>query len=217
MTRIALIHAVYVAIEPISSSFKRLWPQAQCVNLIDDALPPDLERAGVLDDKMARRIHGLATLAADAGADGILYTCSAFGSAIDQAARSFSIPILKPNAAMFQAALEQGKRIGMLATFAPSVASMEELFLEMARDLGVDATLDTYCVPDAIAAAKAGDIARHDRLVAEAAPRFKDHDAILLAHFSTSTARVQVEQAVGRAVLTAPDAAVMNLRKALAA
>ncbi len=216
MTRIALIHAVYVAIEPIASSFKRLWPEAECANLIDDALPGDLERAGTLDEPIARRIHGLATLAADAGAAGILYTCSAFGSAIERTAQGFAIPVLKPNEAMFQAALDQGKRIAMLATFAPSVPSMEEEFRAMARARGSDATLETYCVPDALAAAKRGDIALHDKLVAEAAPRFQDHDAVLLAHFSTSTAREQVEQVLGRSVLTAPDAAVVNLRQALA-
>lgn len=217
MTRVALIHAVYVAIAPIAASFQRLWPEAQCANLIDDALPPDLERAGAIDTAMDRRIDGLATLAADAGADGILYTCSAFGPSIERAAAHFSIPVLKPNEAMFLAALDQGRRIGMLATFGASVASMEEEFRTMAAARGTGATLETYCVPDALAAAKRGDIALHDRLVAEAAPRFRGHDAVLLAHFSTSTAREPVEQVLGRSVLTAPDAAVVHLRRALGA
>ncbi len=99
----------------------------------------------------------------------------------------------------------------MFATFAPAVASMEAEFRAMARAAGADARLDTYCVPDAIAAANAGDIAGHDSLAAEAAPRFKDHDAVLLAHFSTSTARTSVEQTLGREVLTAHDAAVLHL------
>jgi len=215
MSRIALIHAVYVAIAPVESAFKRVWPEARVVNLIDDALPSDLERAGAIDEKITKRICTLAELAVDAQADGVLFTCSAFGSAIEKAAARFSVPVLKPNQAMFEAALQMGSRIAMLATFAPSVSSMEEEFRSMAAARGVDATLDTYCVPGAMAAAKAGDIALHDKLVADAAPRFRDHDAVLLAHFSTSTAKNQVEQALGRQVLAAPDAAVHHLRRAL--
>jgi Asp/Glu/hydantoin racemase len=215
MPRIALIHAVYVAIQPIEAAFERLWPEAYRVNLIDDALSPDLERAGAIDAKMEKRIRGLANLALDAGADGILFTCSAFGSAIEAVAKDLPIPVLKPNEAMFEAALEQGQRVGMLATFAPAVDSMENEFCQMASRRRTEARIESFCVPEAIAAAKRGDIALHDKLVAEAAPRFADCDVVLLAHFSTSTARREVEAALGRPVLTAPEAAVLHLRTAL--
>ena len=36
--RIALIHATPVAIDPICNTFKRLWPQAQVTNLLEDSL-----------------------------------------------------------------------------------------------------------------------------------------------------------------------------------
>lgn len=48
MVRIALIHAIYVAMQPIESAFRRRWPEARRVNLVDDALPADLERDGML-------------------------------------------------------------------------------------------------------------------------------------------------------------------------
>ena len=44
--RIALIHATPVAIDPICSTFKRLWPQAKVTNLLEDSLAPDLAAAG---------------------------------------------------------------------------------------------------------------------------------------------------------------------------
>ena len=39
--RIALVHATAVAIDPICNTFKRLWPQAQVSNLLDDSLSRD--------------------------------------------------------------------------------------------------------------------------------------------------------------------------------
>jgi Asp/Glu/hydantoin racemase len=211
-TRIALIHAVSVAIQPVREAFQALWPEAECGNILDDSLSLDRERDGMLTAAMTQRILTLAEYAAATGARGILFTCSAFGEAIDAAAARTQVPVLKPNEAMFEAALAAGRRIGMLASFAPSVASMEDEFRAMAETQGSLATIDTYCVPGAMAALKAGDVANHNRLIAEAAPRFEDCDAVLLAHFSTSRAAAAVAAVVEVPVLTSPGTAVAKLR-----
>ena len=216
LPRIALIHAVYVAMAPVEAAFQRLWPQARRVNLVDDALPADLERDGGMTPAMMERIHRLADHAVRAGADGVIFTCSAFGEAIEAAADRLPVPVLKPNEPMFQAALGAGRRIGMLATFAASVPSMEEEFRQLARARGVEATIETVCIPEAIAAARGGDILTHNRLLAEAAPRLAHCDAMMLAHFSTSTALDDVQRVLGRAVLSAPEAAVDTLKRLLA-
>jgi aspartate/glutamate racemase len=213
--RIALIHAVGVAMAPVAAALAELWPQARVQNLLDDALSPDREADGDLTPRMRSRIGTLATYAHACGADAILFTCSAFGPAIDAAKRALPIPVHKPNEAMFAAALDQGTTIGMLATFAPSVASMEEEFAQMARARGVDATLRTVCVPDAMRALRAGSGEEHDRLLAAAAPGLADCDAILLAHFSTSRALEAVQARVTVPVLTSPRSAVLALREAV--
>jgi hypothetical protein len=51
-TRIALIHAVTVAIEPVQEAFLALWPEAECGNILDDTLSLDRERDGVLTAAM---------------------------------------------------------------------------------------------------------------------------------------------------------------------
>ena len=210
--RIALIHAVTVAMAPVHEAFARLWPEAQCTDLLDTSLAPDRERDGELTPSMTRRIAALAEYAAGTGAAGILFTCSAFGEAIDRAAEGSPIPVLKPNEAMFEAALRSGGRIGMLATFAPSLAGMEDEFRELAARRRSAARLETVCVEAAMAALKGGDGAAHDRMLAEAAPRLGDCDAVLLAHFSTARAEAAVRAALACPVLTAPGAAVEALK-----
>jgi hypothetical protein len=124
--------------------------------------------------------------------------------------------VLKPNEAMFVAALAAGQRLGMLATFEPSVAGMEAEFGGIAGAAGSAATLDSYCAAGAMKALQGGDGATHDRLLAEAAPRFADYDAVLLAHFSTSRAEAAVRARVPCPVLTAPGAAVERLKGLIA-
>ena len=214
--RVALIHAVTLAIDPVQEAFRRLWPDAYCSNLLEDSLGPDREREGELTAGLAARIGTLADYAASTGADGVLFTCSSFGPAIEQAAARLPIPVLKPNEAMFEAAFETGDQIGMLSSFAPAVASMEREFIELARLKGAkNARIRTVCVPGAMHALRAGKGEEHDRLLAEAAAELSGCEAVMLAQFSTARAERAVAATVPCPVLTSPVAAVQKLRRAI--
>jgi Asp/Glu/hydantoin racemase len=215
MTRIALIHAVVAAMQPVEDSFRTHWSEVRRTNLLDDALAADREQAGRLTPALSERILALARYAVGCGADGVLFTCSAFGDAIERAAAVLSAPVLKPNEAMFDAALTIGGRIGMLATFAPAVASMEDEFRESANGRKTSATLETALVRGAREALMAGESDKHDRLIAEAATELKSCNAVMLAHFSMANAAPLARAKIGRPVLTAPDAAVLKLRSLL--
>lgn len=212
-----LIHATPVAVEPIAAAFAAGWPAAELANILDDSLAPDRARDGEITPAMFARFATLSRYAVDIGAHAILFTCSAFGPAIDRAAAGLEIPVLKPNDAMFEAALGLGRRIGMVATFAPSVAPMEAEFAVEAASRDPEPSLTTVVVPGAMQALRAGDVATHNRLVAEHALTLADCDAVMLAQFSTARARAAVERAIAIPVLTAPDAAVARLRRILAA
>src|SRR3954464_1753964 len=127
--RITLVHALKHSIVPIEASFAKLWPDAQLMNLLDDSLSADLARDGALTDAMTERFLSLGRYAAGTGADAILFTCSAFGPCIDAVAREHApMPVLKPNEAMVEQAAARGRRIGLLASFAPTLDSMPPEF-----------------------------------------------------------------------------------------
>jgi Asp/Glu/hydantoin racemase len=214
--RIALIHATPVAVEPIERALQRSWPEAKAGNLLDDSLSPDLAAAGRITEELTDRIVALARYARSTGADAILFTCSAFGSAIDRAAAIVPIPVLKPNEAMFEAAIAAGRRSLMIATFAPAKPSMEAEFHDEVRRLKSDARLTTILVEPAMQALRAGDGQTHDRLIADRARGETDYDAIMLAHFSTSRAADAVRAVTDRPVLTSPDAAVEKMKRLFA-
>lgn len=209
--RIALIHALRHSVDPINAAFEALWPAPVRMNLLDNSLSADLARTGRLDAAMTERFLTLARYARATGADGILFTCSAFGPCIEACAAELApVPVLKPNEAMIEEACAAGSRIGLLATFAPTLASMPPEFPP-----GV--TLVPRCAEGALAALDAGDGAAHDRLAAEAARELADCDAIALAQFSLARAADAVAAATGRKVFTTPDSAVRKLRRLLGA
>jgi aspartate/glutamate racemase len=214
-TRIALIHATPVAMPPVKDAFQRGWREVETVNLLDDALSVDLARAGSLNQAMKRRIASLAAYATDMGVAGILFTCSAFGEAIDVVAREASMPVLKPNEAMFEEALRTGKTVGLLATFQPSIPSLEQEFMAMAATQDKDVKLASVWVPDAMEALTAGEAERHNRLIAEAVPRLAHCDVVMLAQFSMAQALPAVQKVIHSPVLTSPNSAVAKLKAVL--
>ena len=211
--RIGLIHATPVAIEPIRAAFAAAWPDAELANLLDDSLTPDLAKVSEITPALSERIVTLARYAREIGSHAILFTCSSFGSAIESAAAMLDVPVLKPNEAMFEAAIASGGRLAMIATFQPAKASMEAEFIEQARRMGSNATLTTFVVEPAMAALRRGDADTHHRLVAKQAQELTGFDSIMLAHFSTAPAAATVRAAVSVPVFTSPDAAVAKLHR----
>ncbi|MBU8538634.1 aspartate/glutamate racemase family protein [Falsiroseomonas tokyonensis] len=209
--RIALIHALRHSPPPIEAAFAAAWPEARLMNLLDDSLSADLARDGALTPAMTERFLTLGRYARGTGADGVLFTCSAFGPCIEAVAADLApIPVLKPNEAAIEEALAQGRRIGLLASFPGTLASMPLEFPE-----GVQVV---PCLAEgALAALDAGDLAAHDRLAAEASRRLAGCDVILLGQFSLARAARAVADATGRPVVTTPGSAVRRLRSLLRA
>jgi hypothetical protein len=213
--RIGLIHATPVAIRPIQTAMATLWPAAEGVNILDDSLSVDRAAAHVDEAAISARIEMLGKYAEAAACRAVLFTCSAFSHAIERTASLLPIPVLKPNEAMFRTAIRQGGKTAMLYTFPPAREGMEQEFRDEAAQCNSDATLTSFLVEGAMEALRGGDVARHDGLVADAAARLQGFDTIVMAHFSTSSAKQAVEAVVSVPVLTSPDAAVTMLKDLL--
>jgi Asp/Glu/hydantoin racemase len=207
--RIALIHALIHSPPPVQQEFARQWPECRLMNLLDDSLSADLATArGRLDDAMYRRFQTLADYAMATGADAILFTCSAFGPCIEAVARRHpDIPVLKPNEAMIAEAVRLRTRIGLVASFAPTLQTMPAEFPS-------DTQVDCELADGALAALDSGALEDHDRRVVAAARRLRQRGcgAIALAQFSMARAAGEVAAAVPLPVLTTVGSAVAELR-----
>lgn len=220
--RIALIHATPLAIQPVNRSFQKLWPEAKLQNILDDSLSQDLARVGHLTADMVERFIDLAQYAKRVGCQGILFTCSAFGEAIEAAAAATGIPTLKPNEAMFEEALQvaikakphstETLNIGLVATFAASLDSMRDEFLAMSAHMKRVVNLHGMHVPLAMDALAKGQSLEHDQRIAAGIENMPACDVIMLAQFSMAAAQTLAQTKTISPVLTSPDCAVIALQ-----
>ncbi len=214
--RIALIHALVHSIHPINEAFEQWWPDCERLNLLDDSLSADLARAPHgLDNAMTVRFVALADYAISTGAQGILFTCSAFGPCIDAVRHKWPrLPVLKPNDAMIEEAVAIARsgqrRVALLATYAPTLVSMPP---EFPPDIEVVPIL----VPDAMKALNERQAETHDRLIASVAANVRDVDAIALAQFSMARGASAAGAVSAVPVLTTPASAVRAMRQRFAA
>ncbi len=213
--RIFLIHATALSIGPIAAAFARLWPEAELVNLLEDSLSRDRRRDGRLTEAMTGRFLALARYAEHSGADAILFTCSAFGEAIEACKAQAAIPILKPNEAMLEQALTLGANIGLIARFQPTLPALETELLDAARAAGRVIRVHGALAEGAMEALQADDALAHDRIIAAAAKSIAACDVVCLAQFSMSRAAEVAQAASNRPVLTTPESAVAKLRRLL--
>jgi Asp/Glu/hydantoin racemase len=220
MSRIAFIHALEESVLPARAALVRNWPEVFAFDLLDTSLAVDLaQKGGQLDGAMMDRFSTLANYAAGmeglgGKTRGILFTCSAFGPAIDRVKTEVRVPVLKPNESAFRQALMCGNRIGLIVSFPPSAQALEKELREMAESQRQRVSVETLIVEGALQALKAGDGNTHDHLVAIASKALAQCDAVILGQFSLARAANAVStQGFGPRVITTPDAALNELRQ----
>ena len=193
-------------------AFARDWPEALTDNLLDDGLFRWVgETKGVVPE-MYEPFEAHTRYMVERGADAILFTCSAFQPCIDAVMSKYAIPMLKPNDAMIEQALDTGSRIAILATVAGTIPSVSAEINAIARNRGQEVTLVQYYVEHAFETMAAGDGDSHDTMVKDKARTITDADVIILAQFTLSRAAAAVRQVTDIPVLNSPSAAIAKLK-----
>jgi Asp/Glu/hydantoin racemase len=216
--RIGLIHALPDSVAPAQRAFAELWPEADIFGVLDDALARDLAAAGGKTTmEINSRIIDLGRYVLSAGAKGILYSCSAFGQSIKAAGMMLPIPVLRPNEAAIDAALDAGPRIAVLSTFQTTADAIKTEIESAAKARNLTPTVDSRLVPGALEALQGGKPEEHDRLIAKAAAELPACDVVMLSQFSMARAASAIAPVDKRPVLTTPGSAVKKLRAVLKA
>jgi len=215
--KIYLVHAGHVSMPAAHASFTALWPEAPIFDLMEGSLAHDVGQDGGLTPAVFRRFELLGDYCVAAGATAILFTCSAFGEAIERVKRQHAIPVLTPNEALFDEILTRRDRVALLSTFEPTVTALKQELGHIERAAGQRADIDYFVIPRALDVLFAGDQATHDRLVLDKVDAVAKlgYSAIAFGQFTLSMVAPAARERTALPILTTPDCAVRKLRNRL--
>jgi glutamate racemase len=214
---VAFIHTSPAAIGPLMQFYAEAAPELEITNLLDDGLLR-LLAAGRGED-VRRRLQEMLRSAAETYRPELsMVTCSSVPREMTESlARDFPFPVLKIDYPMARRAVRAGRRVGVAATFAPTLVPTSRLLREAAAEAGVEIEIIEEVAPEAYTALLANDTATHDELLSKAVESLqsKDVSAVVLAQVSMARTLPLIERTARVPVLTSLHTSLEAVREAL--
>jgi Asp/Glu/Hydantoin racemase len=214
---VAFIHTSPAAIGPLMQFYAGQAPELEITNLLDDGL---LRLLAAGKTEAARgRLAGMLRAAAETYEPELaMITCSSVPREMsDSLAQDFRMPVLKIDYPMARAAVRAGRKIGVAATFPPTLAPTSKLLNEAAAEAGTEVEIVQEVEPAAYDALLANDTATHDRLLLDLIERLQSRDvsAVVLAQVSMARVLPLVGARARVPVLTSLHTSLEAIRAAL--
>lgn len=183
--RLALLHTSPV-LAPLFAGLCNKWiPDTRIFHMVDESLIKNTIEAGHLQRLTIRRLIGMIGSAFEGGADAVLVTCSSIGPGVEIAQGLFDRPVIRVDEAMAKLAVEQGQRVGVVATLSTTLVPTSALVRRKAHEADKHVEIVECLCEGAFEAVMAGDSATHDRIVSEAlTQKLCGVDVIVLAQAS---------------------------------
>jgi Asp/Glu/hydantoin racemase len=182
---LALIHTSATLVPVFAQLCKAKLPTTDTFNIVDDSLVRQIGAKGGITRDISARVAAYINSAASGGADFILVTCSSIGPAVEDAALSVKVPVLRVDQPMADAAVRAGRRIGVIATLSTTLNPTADLVRRRAAAAAREIELTSKLCAGAFDALMSGDAVKHDALVAAALRELSaEVDVIVLAQAS---------------------------------
>jgi Asp/Glu/hydantoin racemase len=210
--RIFLVHAYRHSMAPIDAAFRTGWPQAQTVNLLDESFYADVPPDGAISPALSARVASILRHCVLADADGIVFTGSTFGPAVEVARRDIKVPVLKADEALGDEAVKRGERILLVCTQQRAMKIVRPNLDEAIARMGGRHQVTELWTEGAKAEMDAGRADIHDSIIADYLRKAGDFDVIVLGQISMAGARTHLPDALASRLVTSSEAAVARMR-----
>ncbi|HEY0321769.1 MAG TPA: aspartate/glutamate racemase family protein [Pyrinomonadaceae bacterium] len=215
--KIGFIHTSPAAIGPLMQFYSEAAPELEITNLLDDGLLR-LLAAKNFQAAETRLSEMIRTAREVYGAELAMITCSSVSKEMsERLGKDFAFPVLKIDYPMARLAVRTGKRIGVAATFPPTLEPTGRLLKEAAIEAGTSIEIIQEVAPEAYKALLANDTERHDELLLAVIDELERRDvsAIVLAQVSMARILPRVDGRTKVPVLSSLHTSLNAIRDAL--
>jgi len=193
---LALIHTVSWYDKSVVNPFVTPWlnknPDVQVFNIMDDSLLTESLDNGGATPAVLKRIQFYVLAAEAMGADVAMCSCTTVGEAVRAARAYASIPVFNIDEPMAREAVEQGRRIGVVATVPTSPAATVRQLERAAEEAGKAIEIQIALNEPAFQHLQKGEIDRHNELVHKEMDRLaRSVDVLALGQISLAQIRHQ--------------------------
>ena len=186
---LGIIHAALISSKAVQPYIDAIIPEVTVAHVVDDTIQNTnfACEPGVIPKDNYFKFATYAHFLQEAGVDLILLACSTFNRAVELARPMVNTPLLQIDRPMMDLAVQQGKRIGLLATVPTTVPASERLLRTAASDAGKEIEVTTALCSEAFQELKKGNTDLHNQMLLEEIDRLSGSvDAIVMAQVSMS-------------------------------
>jgi Asp/Glu/hydantoin racemase len=185
--------------------------------VLDGSLYNDIPHDGKLAPEIYTRLTNLFRHCELSRADGIVFSGSTFGPAVEEARKGVKIPVLRIEEAMMDDAAARGGSVLLACTQKRAQPVVRGTLDAAAKKAGKPIAVTELWVSGARDALNKGDNATHDRLIAEQCAAAGRFDQIVFGMMSMAPAKAKMPPALAQTVLTSGEAAVARMKNLLGA
>jgi Asp/Glu/hydantoin racemase len=167
--KLGIIHAALITTRAVQRYIDEIIPEVEVVHWVDDTIQNTnfACEPGTIPKKNYAKFVQAALSQQEYGVDLILLACSTFNRAAEYARPMLDTPLLQIDRPMMDLAVQNGNRIGLLATVPTTVPASERLLRLAAEEAGKKIEVSLRLCSEAFQVLKAGDPDRHNEMLLE--------------------------------------------------
>lgn len=186
---IAFLHTSPVHIAVFNALGAEYAPDVTLSHVVREDLLAAVEAAGQITPAITLYTDEILRALAEGGADVVICTCSTLGEVAEAAARDLSLPIMRIDRPMADAAVRLGCVIGICAALGPTLEPTERLICDSARREGRSCETRLYHFDDLWETFREGRLADyHEGIASRLSDLACDVDVLVLAQASMAGA-----------------------------
>ena len=195
--KLGIMHAALITTRAVQKFIDEIIPEVEVVHWVDDTIQNTnfACEPGTIPKKNYAKFVQAALSQQEYGVDLILLACSTFNRAAEHARPMIETPLLQIDRPMMDLAVQDGKRIGLLATVPTTVPASERLLRLAAAEAGKTIEVELRLCSEAFQVLKAGNPDKHNEMLLEEIDRLSGEvDAIVMAQVSMTALEPRLGQ-----------------------